>query len=147
MEIFLELCEAQKNRKNKTEGRSSFLPVGHGCTRFGSHEESEFKRLFLHQFFTLRTVCAFHEAIDFSLITPRLNKPNKISLWFVIFSIQYLSSSKRTKRTNYNSSNTSIIELFCGEIGRCKKVKFIAKQPAQNFTMQQVFADVSLAVG
>ena len=45
--------------KNKTEGKSSFFPVGHGCTRFGSHQESEFKRLFLNQFFILRTMVEF----------------------------------------------------------------------------------------
>ena len=44
----------EKIRKSKTEGRSAFFPVGHCCNGFGSHQESEFKRLFLDQFFTLR---------------------------------------------------------------------------------------------
>ena len=44
----------EKIRKNKTEGRSSFFPVGHGSTGFGSHQESEFKWMFLDQFCTLR---------------------------------------------------------------------------------------------
>ena len=38
-------------RKQKTEGNTSFFPVGHGCTGFGSHQEREFKWLFLDQFF------------------------------------------------------------------------------------------------
>ena len=53
------VCGQEKIRKNKTEGRCSFFPVGHCCTGFGSPQESEFKRLFLDQFFTLKTTMEF----------------------------------------------------------------------------------------
>ena len=35
------------------------FPVGHGCIGFGSYQESEFKRMFVDEFFTLRTLVEF----------------------------------------------------------------------------------------
>ena len=42
--VLLELCEARKKlEKIKEKENFRFSLVGHGCTGFGSHEESEFK--------------------------------------------------------------------------------------------------------
>ena len=53
-------CVRPGKTQKKLNRRKIFIfPAGHCCTGFGSEKESEFKRLFLDQFFTLRAAVEF----------------------------------------------------------------------------------------